>query len=107
MPQPAASWNVWRDTVFLSATGGYVRCRRIRQLYTNLPANSAVTLAHGLTSESGNPTTPIEVSLDPLSNNNFFFLPQSNNVAWDSQNIYVQVGNIAAGTHSLYVEIVY
>ena len=105
--QPTAQVNLAADSAFLGQTGATTRFRRVRQLYTNLSANGAVSLVHGLLTENGTPVTPVDVALDPASNNNFYLVPQANNLGWDSANIYVYVGNLSAGTHSVYATITF
>ena len=107
MAVPTAQVNLLADLAFLGAAGGATRFRRVRQLYTNLSANGAVSLVHGLLTENGTPATPVDVSLDPASNNNFYLVPQSNNLGWDAVNIYVFVGNLSGGAHSVYATIVF
>jgi len=106
--QLTQSWNILRDQpMVVGPASGPNRFRRIRQLWTNLNANGAVSLPHGLTNENGQAAAPIEVNLDPASNNNFYLVPQANNLAWDATNIYIFVGNISGGTHMVYVTITY
>ena len=108
MAAPTQTWNILRDSPMVTgASGAPNRYRRIRQLYVALPANGAVSLAHGLLNENGQAATPLEANLDPASNNNFYLVPQANNLAWDSTNIYIFVGNISGGNHQVYVTITF
>jgi len=79
----------------------------VRQYYSGLAANGAVSLQHGLLTENRTPAGPLEVNLDPASNNNFYLVPQGNGLAWDSTNIYIFVGNLSGGNHALYLTVTY
>jgi len=85
--------------------GASARYRRVRQYWTGLPSSGVVTLPHGLVGENGAPITPAEVNLDMDSNNNIWFLLQANNLGWDSINIYLQLGTVAAGPHAVNISI--
>ena len=65
---------------------------------TGLTASSNNTVPHGLTDGKGNPVTPLQVSLEPTSNNNFWEYQTA-----DSTNIYVGVGAGAGVTTNIYV----
>lgn len=99
-------WNLVRDSALCVGGVGPTRYRRVRQLYTNLPANSAIALQHGLLTENQTPATPIDANLDAASNSVFNLVPQANNLSWDSNYIYINV-QAATGTHSVYVTIMF
>ena len=99
--------TIIRDRPMSGPGGGACAYRRVRQYWTGLPSNGVVTLAHGLTGENGGPATPVEVNVDMTTNNNCWFVLQANNLGWDSTNIYLQLGTIAAGPHAANISITF
>ena len=75
------------------------RYRYAKLVVTNLSANGVTNVAHGLTDGKGNAVTPITVSIEPTSNNNFYEYQ-----AADNTNIYVGVGSSAGTSCNIYVE---
>jgi hypothetical protein len=78
-------------------TGQYVKNAKLAVTGLTTSANNSVP--HGLTDGKGNAVTPITVSLEPTSNNQFWEYQ-----AADSTNIYVGVGSGAGVTVNIYVE---
>jgi hypothetical protein len=78
-------------------TGQYVKNAKL--VVTGLTTSANNSVAHGLTDGKGNAVTPITVSLEPTSNNQFWEYQ-----AADSTNIYVGVGSGAGVTVNIYVE---
>jgi len=66
---------------------------------TGLTTGGNNTVPHGLTDGKGNAATPLSVSIEPTSNNNFYEYQ-----AADSTNIYVGVGSGSGTTCNIYVE---
>ena len=66
---------------------------------TGLATAGNNTVPHGLNDGKGNSVTPVTVSIEPTSNNNFFEYQ-----AADSTNIYVGVGSGSGTTCNIYVE---
>jgi hypothetical protein len=79
--------------------GQYLRYAKLA--VTGLPANTNTPVPHGLTDVFGNPTTPLQVGLEPKSNSNFWEYQ-----AADSTNVYVGVG-AATGTHAVDIYATY
>jgi hypothetical protein len=89
--------------------GGASRYRKVRQLYTGLSSSGAVNLQHGLLMDNGaqppRGATPIEVNLDPASNQNYWF---AQTPGWDSEYIYLFVGGLSGGdSHAVFVTITF
>jgi hypothetical protein len=78
-------------------TGQFVKNAKL--VVTGLTVSSTNNVPHGLTDGKGNAVTPLTVSLEPTSNNNFW----EASVA-DSTNIYVGVGSGTGTTTNIYVE---
>lgn len=81
----------WRDQ-----NGAYLRAAKLT--VTGLSAGSTNNVPHGLTDNRGNPTTPIEVGIEPTSNQTLW-----ENSAADSTNIYVGAGGGAGTSCQIYV----
>ena len=77
-------------------TGQYLRYGRLDVSGLTVGANNSVP--HGLTDGKGNPVKPLQVSIEPTSNNNFWEYQ-----AVDATNIYVGVGSGTGTTISIYV----
>jgi hypothetical protein len=77
--------------------GTYIKNAKL--VVTGLTVSATNNVPHGLTDGKGNAVTPITVSLEPTSNNNFWEAS-----AADSTNIYVGVGSGAGTTTNIYVE---
>jgi hypothetical protein len=69
-----------------------------RLTVTGLTTNSNNTVPHGLTDGKGNSVTPLQVSLEPTSNNNFWEYQ-----AADATNIYIGVSAGTGTTIQIYV----
>jgi hypothetical protein len=78
-------------------TGQFVKNAKL--VVTGLTVSSTNNVPHGLTDGKGNAVTPLTVSLEPTSNNQFWEAS-----AADSTNIYVGVGSGAGTTMNIYVE---
>jgi hypothetical protein len=65
---------------------------------TGLTTNGNNSVPHGLTDGKGNAVTPLQISIEPTSNNNFWEYQ-----AADSTNIYIGVGTGAGTTITIYV----
>jgi len=65
---------------------------------TGLTTNANNSVPHGLTDGKGNAVTPLQVSIEPTSNNNFWEYQ-----AADSTNIYIGVGTGTGATVQIYV----
>jgi hypothetical protein len=83
----------WTDT---AVAGQYLRYAKLT--VTGLTASANNTVPHGLTDGRGNAVVPVQVSLEPTSNNNFWEYQ-----AADATNIYVGVGAGAGVTTQIYV----
>jgi hypothetical protein len=78
-------------------TGQYVKNAKL--VVTGLTVSTNNTVPHSLTDGKGNAVTPLTVSLEPTSNNQFWEYQ-----AADSTNIYVGVGSGSGTTTNIYVE---
>ena len=76
--------------------GQYLRYAKLT--VTGLTASSNNTVPHGLTDGKGNSVTPLQVSIEATSNNNFWEYQ-----AADATNIYIGVGAGAGTTIQVYV----
>jgi hypothetical protein len=65
---------------------------------TGLTVSSNNTVPHGLTDGKGNSVTPLQVSIEPTSNNNFWEYQ-----AADATNIYIGVSAGTGTTIQIYV----
>ena len=66
---------------------------------TGLATGGNNSVPHGLNDGKGNAVTPLTVSIEPSSNNNFYEYQ-----AADSTNIYVGVGSGTGTSCNIYVE---
>jgi hypothetical protein len=80
-----------------SWAGQYIKNAKL--VVTGLTVSANNSVPHGLTDGKGNAVTPVTVSLEPTSNNNFWEYQ-----AADSTNIYVGVGSGTGTTTNIYVE---
>jgi len=80
-----------------SWTGQYIKNAKL--VVTGLTVSTTNNVPHGLTDGKGNTITPLTVSIEPTSNNNFWEASPA-----DSTNIYVGVGSGAGTTTNIYVE---
>jgi len=68
-------------------------------IVTGLTTGGNNSVPHGLNDGKGNAVTPLSVSIEPSSNNNFYEYQ-----AADSTNIYVGVGSGTGTSCNIYVE---
>jgi hypothetical protein len=76
--------------------GQYLKYARLT--VTGLTTNANNTVPHGLTDGKGNSVTPLQVSIEATSNNNFWEYQ-----AADSTNIYIGVGTGSGTSIQIYV----
>jgi len=69
-----------------------------RLTVTGLTTNQTNNVGHGLTDGKGNAVTPLQVSIEPTSNNNFWEYQPA-----DSTNIYIGVGTGTGTSIQIYV----
>jgi hypothetical protein len=80
-----------------SWAGQYIKNAKLT--VTGLAVSSNNSVPHGLTDGKGNAVTPVTVSIEPTSNNNFWEYQ-----AADSTNVYVGVGSGSGTAIQIYVE---
>jgi hypothetical protein len=93
----AVSVSLIEQFIEETVAGPYVKNAKLSVSGLTVSGNNSVP--HGLTDGKGNAVTPITVSIEPTSNNNFYEYQ-----AADSTNIYVGVGSGAGTSCSIYVE---
>ena len=77
-------------------SGQYLRYAKLT--VTGLTLNAINNVPHGLTDGKGTAVTPMQVSLEPTSNNNFWEAS-----AADATNVYLGVGTGTGTTCQVYV----
>ena len=77
-------------------TGQYLKYAKLT--VTGLTASANNSVPHGLTDGKGNAVTPVQVDIEPTSNNNFWEYQ-----AADATNVYVGVGSGAGTSIQVYV----
>jgi len=80
----------------MALAGQFLRYAKLT--VTGLTTNANNTVPHGLTDGKGNAVTPLQVSIEPTSNNNFWEYQ-----AADSTNVYVGVSTGTGATVQIYV----
>jgi hypothetical protein len=93
----AVSVSLVEQFIEETVAGPYVKNAKLNVTGFTVSGNN--TVPHGLTDGKGNAVTPITVSIEPTSNNNFYEYQ-----AADSTNIYVGVGSGAGTSCNIYVE---
>ena len=77
-------------------TGQYLKYAKLT--VTGLAVSSTNNVPHGLTDGKGNAVTPIQVDIEPTSNNNFWEASPA-----DSTNVYVGAGSGSGTTVQIYL----
>jgi len=93
----AVSVSLTEQFIEETLAGPYIKNAKLT--VTGLTTGGNNSVAHGLNDGKGNASTPITVSIEPSSNNNFYEYQ-----AADSTNIYVGVGAGSGTTCNIYVE---
>jgi len=93
----AVSVSLTEQFIEESLAGPFIKNTKLTVTGLTTGANNSVP--HGLNDGKGNAVTPITVSLEPSSNNNFYEYQ-----AADSTNIYVGVGSGTGTSCNIYVE---
>jgi hypothetical protein len=93
----AVSVSLTEQFIEETVAGPYIKNAKLN--VSGLTASGNNTVPHGLTDGKGNAVTPITVSIEPTSNNNFYEYQ-----AADATNIYVGVGSGAGTSCNIYVE---
>ena len=81
-------------------TGQYLHYAKLA--VTGLTAGGNNTVPHGLTDGKGNAVTPLQVSIEPTSNNTFWEYQ-----AADSTNIYVAAGSVGGSGTTITIYVTY
>lgn len=93
----AVSVSLTEQFIEVTVAGPYIKNAHLS--VTGLTTGGNNTVPHGLTDGKGNAVTPLTVSIEPTSNNNFYEYQPA-----DSTNIYVGVGSGAGTSCTIYVE---
>jgi hypothetical protein len=93
----AVSVSLTEQFIEETLAGPYIKNAKLS--VSGLTTGGNNTVPHGLNDGKGNAVTPITVSIEPASNNNFY-----ESQAADSTNIYVGVGSGAGTSCNIYVE---
>ena len=93
----AVSVSLTEQFIEESLAGPFVKNAKLTVIGLTAGANNSVP--RGLNDVKGNAVTPLTVSIEPSSNNNFYEYQ-----AADSTNIYVGVGSGTGTTCNIYVE---
>jgi hypothetical protein len=93
----SVSVSTTEQFIEVTVAGPYVKNAKLG--VTGLTIGGNNTVPHGLTDGKGNAVTPITVSIEPTSNNNFYEYQ-----AADSTNIYIGAGSGSGTSCNIYVE---
>jgi len=93
----AVSVSLTEQFIEGTVAGPYIKNAKLT--VTGLTTGGNNSVPHGLNDGKGNAVTPISVSIEPVSNNNFYEYQ-----AADSTNIYVGVGSGTGTSCNIYVE---
>jgi len=93
----AVSVSLTEQFIEESLAGPFVKNAKL--IVTGLTTGGNNSVPHGLNDGKGNAVTPLSVSIEPSSNNNFYEYQ-----AADSTNIYVGVGSGTGTSCNIYVE---
>ena len=93
----AVSVSLIEQFIEETVAGPFIKNAKL--VVTGLTTGANNSVLHGLNDGKGNATTPITVSIEPSSNNNFYEYQ-----AADSTNIYVGVGTGSGTSCNIYVE---
>jgi hypothetical protein len=93
----AISVSITEQFIEETVAGPYIKNAKLT--VSGLTASSNNTVPHGLTDGKGNPVTPITVSIEPTSNNNFWEYQ-----AADSSNMYLGLSGGSGTGCNIYVE---
>jgi len=93
----AVSVSLTEEFLEVTVAGPFIKNGKLS--VTGLTTGGNNTVPHGLNDGKGNPVTPVTVSIEPTSNNNFYEYQ-----AADATNIYVGVGSGTGTTCNIYVE---
>jgi len=93
----AVSVSLTEQFIEGTVAGPYIKNAKLT--VTGLTTGGNNSVPHGLNDGKGNAVTPITVSIEPSSNNNFYEYQ-----AADSTNIYVGVGSGTGTSCNIYVE---
>jgi hypothetical protein len=83
-----------------ATSGQYLSYAKL--VVSGLTAGANNTVPHGLTDGKGNGVAPLQVSLEPTSNNTFYEYQ-----AADTTNIYVGVGAVGGSGTTVNIYVVY
>jgi hypothetical protein len=93
----AVSVSLVEQFIEETLAGPFVKNAKL--IVTGLTTGGNNSVPHGLNDGKGNAVTPLSVSIEPSSNNNFYEYQ-----AADSTNIYVGVGSGTGTSCNIYVE---
>jgi hypothetical protein len=93
----AVSVSLVEQFIEESLAGPFIKNAKLT--VTGLTTGGNNSVPHGLNDGKGNAVTPLSVSIEPSSNNNFYEYQ-----AADSTNIYVGVGSGTGTSCNIYVE---